>query len=209
MQTDSVKCKRKVEDNMIQTPPPGLLKARGDTLQQEVANKQDPNVRRSARSNEGVAPARYDNLLQDQASKNRPAISQSAENSFSGAISQRSAGTPSVISQNSNSSRTRASRQLEIELRRQEELAELESQQADREREIIDLRARREEAKLTEEAEYNGQPKASNASKRSVITMNSNHSKVVVWLQRRNATDDRAKSRDCAEEEIDLTERDC
>lgn len=123
--------------------------------------------------------------------------------SFSGALTPRSARTPSILSQNSSSS-NRAGRQLEIELRRQEELAELERQKAKCERQIIELRAQLKEAKLIENKKYVGLLKTSDASA-CVITASSGRSKVAEWLHRNPASADKSNYGSSRGAERDIT----
>ncbi|XP_043485170.1 uncharacterized protein LOC122513008 [Leptopilina heterotoma] len=176
------------------TPLSKPRQEKGDEVPQETASL--PDVRRSGRINKGIGPPRYDELLQSRLTnitEYRVTTPQIIENR-----------PPSVISRNSVSSNARASRQLEIELRRQEELAELDHQKAERDRQIIDLRARLEEAKMFEDEQRRCPSKASYASVRSMTTINSQHLKVVDWLQKGNASDDKNKRRDSENRKIDL-----
>ncbi|XP_051172885.1 uncharacterized protein LOC127289150 [Leptopilina boulardi] len=194
---------------MMHTPPPGVPQRRdGASRDTDISNTGGENptpLRRSERENKGVPPPRYDPNLKIHVSVNRPASRHGSKYSIPSALSSRSGRTPtgappsvtsgnmrtpSVISRHSSNSQTRESRQLEIELRKQEELAELEQQQAERERRIIELRARLEESKLNDDDGQKMRSLNSNASERSVKTITSSQLKVADWLQRENTQDD-------------------
>lgn len=124
--------------------------------------------------------------------------------------SSRSCDSKSLGSQISNSSSVIARRQLEIELRRQEEIAKLEQEQCEREKKIIELRAKLAEAKLIEFAEYNGRSKASEISDEGSVVGSErwSHSKVADWLQRRSQADNKSVSRESFEnQKLDTSAR--